>query len=214
MDLDAVTEIGSRVPHFEVTHLPSLHAKVYVADERMAVVTSGNLTEPGLWGNLEYGVALKDEAIVREVSNDFESYSSLGAKVSVAEIGTLAADVRDLRRLYVRIERSAQNRLRRTFKQKFESIELGLLRQRARGQSNHAIFAGTIRILLAKRPMSTEELHPLIKLIHPDLCNDSEDRVIDGVHFGKKWKHYVRNAQQFLKRRDEIRYDGKRWHLL
>jgi hypothetical protein len=48
--------------------------------------------------------------------------------------------------------------------------------------------------------MPTAELHPLIQRIHPDLCDDSVDRVIDGKHFGKKWKHAVRTAQQHLKK--------------
>jgi len=39
------------------------------------------------------------------------------------------------------------------------------------------------------------------------------DRIIGDVHFGKKWKHYVRNAQQYLKRHGEIEFDGERWHL-
>jgi len=38
--------------------------------------------------------------------------------------------------------------------------------------------------------------------------------VIDGVHFGKRWKHYVRTAQAFLKRKGQIYYDGERWHLV
>ncbi len=57
----------------------------------------------------------------------------------------------------------------------------------------------------------TIELHPLIQHIHPDLCDDSIDRVIEGVHFGKKWKHYVRNAQQALRRKGLIDFDGQRW---
>jgi len=61
MDLDAIADIGRSVPGFELTHLPSVHAKVYVADCRMAIVTSGNLTEPGLRGNVEYGVSLTEE---------------------------------------------------------------------------------------------------------------------------------------------------------
>ncbi len=32
MDLDALVEIGRSVPGFKLTHLPSVHAKVYVAD--------------------------------------------------------------------------------------------------------------------------------------------------------------------------------------
>lgn len=58
MDLDVLTEIAERLPCFKLTHLPGIHAKVYVADCKMAVVSSGNLTESGLNRNVEYGVAL------------------------------------------------------------------------------------------------------------------------------------------------------------
>ena len=61
--------------------------------------------------------------------------------------------------------------------------------------------------------MSTDELNPLIQKIHPDLCDDSVDRVIDGRHFGKKWKHAVRTAQQYLKRTEQIELHEGLWHL-
>ena len=40
-------------------------------------------------------------------------------------------------------------------------------------------------------------------------------RPVGDVHFGKRWKHYVRNAQQGLKRRGQIELlaDG-RWSLV
>jgi hypothetical protein len=53
----------------------------------------------------------------------------------------------------------------------------------------------------------------MIQQLQPDICDDSIDRVIDGVHFGKRWKHYVRTAQQFLKRTGRVYFDGDRWHL-
>lgn len=61
--------------------------------------------------------------------------------------------------------------------------------------------------------MSTAELHPLVQALHPDLCDDGVDRVIDGVHFGKRWKHMVRNAQQHLKSQGRIRLEDGRWFL-
>lgn len=214
MDLDAIADIGRSVPGFELTHLPSVHAKVYVADCKMAIVTSGNLTEPGMRGNVEYGVALTEEGIVKEVRSDFESYASLGAKVSIDDVAALSAEMEDLRTLFRRAERPIRDRARRAFEEKLASTNLRLLRHRAKGKTTHAIFSDTLRFLLAKGPLRTEELHPLVQLLHPDLCDDSTDRVIDGVHFGKKWKHYVRNAQQYLKRHGEIRFDGARWTLV
>ncbi len=213
MDLEAISELGRNVPGFELTHLPSVHAKVYVADYKMAIVTSGNLTEPGLCGNIEYGVALADGNVVRRVRSDLEGYASLGATVSIADVTALAAEMEDLKALYQQAERSVRAQARRAFREKLNSAHIRLLRHRAKGKTTHAIFSDTIRFLLTKGPLRTEELHPLIQLLHPDLCDDSVDRVIDGVHFGKKWKHYVRNAQQYLKRNGEIEFDGSRWRM-
>jgi phosphatidylserine/phosphatidylglycerophosphate/cardiolipin synthase-like enzyme len=213
MDLDALSHLGSNIPGFELTHLPSVHAKVYVADSKMAIVTSGNLTRPGLSGNVEYGVALTDERTVGEVRSDLENYATLGAKISMADVAALSVEMAELRDLFQREQTSVRDRARRAFKEKLELTHVRLLRHRIKGKTTHAIFSEAIRFLLAKGPMRTEELHPLVQLLHPDLCDDSVDRVIDGQHFGKKWKHYVRNAQQYLKRHGEIRFDGSRWHM-
>jgi phospholipase D-like protein len=214
MDLQALCELGRNVPGFELTHLPSVHAKVYVADFKMAIVTSGNLTEPGLRGNVEYGVAIADKTLVSEVRSDLEGYASLGARVSVEDVATLSAEMEDLKALFQQAERSIRTQARRAIREMLASAHLRVLRHRAKGKTTHAIFADTIRFLLKRGPMRTGQLHPLIQLLHPDLCDDSVDRVIEDVHFGKKWKHYVRNAQQYLKRTGEIEFDESRWHLM
>ncbi len=46
MDLEALVQMSKRLPRLELTHLPSLHAKVYLADNRMAVITLGDLDRP------------------------------------------------------------------------------------------------------------------------------------------------------------------------
>ncbi len=58
-DIDAVCDIarlGARV-----MSLPRLHAKVYVIDNRSALVTSANATPSGMRRNWECGVAIEDE---------------------------------------------------------------------------------------------------------------------------------------------------------
>jgi len=137
----------------------------------------------------------------------------LGAKVSVEDVGELSSEMEELRALYKRAEKSIREQARHAFQEKLRLTHVRLLRHRAKGKTTHAIFSDTIKFLLSKGPLRTEELHPLIQLIHPDLCDDSVDRVIGEVHFGKKWKHYVRTAQQHLKRRGEIEFDGARWRL-
>jgi len=61
--------------------------------------------------------------------------------------------------------------------------------------------------------MTTPEIHDRVKSIHPDLCDDSIDRVIAGQHFGKKWKDAVRTAQGHLKEARRIELIGGRWRL-
>ena len=214
MDLEAILELGTALPALDLTHLPGLHAKVYVADGDLAVVTSANLTEPGIHGNLEYGVALKDPILVGQVRRDFESYAILGAKILPADVEDLLNETRELKLLFKAAERSIRSRARRAFQEKLRTTQNKLLRQRAKGKTTQSMLCDAILFCLAKAPLRTEELHPLIQQLQPDLCDDSIDRVIDGVHFGKRWKHHVRSAQQYLKRTGRIRYDGELWHLV
>lgn len=120
----------------------------------------------------------------------------------------------DLKDLRVKAERSISRSFRKAFNEKLEAAKVELLTVRAEGKTTHGIFADTILYLLARKPLRTADMHPLIQELHPDLCDDTEDRVIKGVHFGKKWKHYVRTAQQHLKRRGQIEFDGQYWRLV
>ena len=212
-DVEALSALGKSLPRFELVHLPSLHAKVYVADDRLAVVTSANLTQPGITGNLEYGVSFTDELVVREIRRDLQAYAQLGARVDTSEIEVMLQETTDLKQAFLRAERSIRAEARHAFREKLEAAHVRLLHQRAKGKTTHAILSDTILFLLARGPLRTIDLHPLIQQLHPDICDDSIDRVIGGVHFGKRWKHYVRNAQQSLKRTGQISYSGERWRL-
>jgi PLD-like domain len=213
LELEGLAQLGRAFPTFASIHLPGLHAKVFIADHKRAIVTSGNLTHGGLKGNCEYGVAIRIPELVREIRQDFEGYARLGAPLSVDEITDFAKELEDLRTAYQVRERQVIRKAGAAFKLKLRSAQDRVLRFRAKGKSNQAIFCDTIEYLLSKRPLQTTELHPLIQQIHPDLCDNSVDRVIEGVNFGKKWKHHVRTAQQALKREGRISYDGERWHL-
>ncbi len=213
LELEGLLQLGRSFSGFHPFHLPSLHAKVFVADQARAIVTSGNLTHGGLSRNCEYGVEIRSPELVQKIRRDFESYARLGAPLSVADIEGLAEDLMDLRAEYQVRERRAAREAGIRFRRKLKKVEDDVLRLRARGISNQSIFCNTIEHLLSKGPLTTIELHPLIQQIHPDLCDDGVDRVIDGVSFGKKWKHHVRTAQQALKRAGMISFDGTRWHL-
>lgn len=214
LDLHGLAELGHTFSNFVAIHLPALHAKVFVADNKQAIVTSGNLTDGGLKGNCEYGIALRIPELVSAIRRDFEGYARLGAPVTLDEMAAFAEELVDLQALYQKTERQVIRTAGAAFRRKLRSAQDRVLRFRAKGKSNQSIFCDTIEYLLSKGPLRTVELHPLIQQIHPDLCDDLVDRVIDGVNFGKKWKHHVRTAQQALKRDGKIAFDGDRWRLV
>lgn len=210
----ALHEFSAAVPLTQVRHLPGLHAKVYVADTSLAIITSANLTHGGLVTNYEYGIEITDPALVHRITDDLIRYGDLGATVSPMELEQLADIADELKERNSHIMQSVAINLRDQFQARAAKARESLLHLRANSaKSTNSIFSRTILYLLGQGPLTTQELHPLIQGIHPDLCDDSIDRVIDGVHFGKRWKHMVRNAQQTLKSRGLARFDGTRWRL-
>jgi len=212
LDVAALLHLVQSIPNSTVTYLPSLHAKIYIVDNKVAIVTSANLTDKGLIGNHEYGTLLRGFAVVSKVRDDLTRYASLGNRVSTDTLAALAQAAQELKAMRQQADRSVKARLRAAFERRTEAAQLELLKARAKGKTTHGIFCDTVLYLLEQKgPLNTTDLHPLVQQIHPDLCDDTVDRVIDGVHFGKKWKHYVRNAQQALKRKGFIDFDGQRW---
>lgn len=212
-DVSALIELQNAIPKTEIRFLPSLHAKVYVADTYNAIVTSSNLTDNGILRNFEYGVWIDDIATVTAIRDDVLVYSHLGSPISRHQLGVFEGITNDLRDVEGAAQRTVNRRLRQEFKRRLKEADLEIIRARAAGRTAHAIFADAILHLLRDRPMRTVTLHDQIQRIHPDLCDDSVDRVIDGQHFGKKWKHAVRTAQAHLRRSGRIKRAGDSWQL-
>ena len=209
LDVSALASACAIFPEFNLRHIPRLHAKIYVADSSRAIVTSGNLTMSSLTQNNEYGVRVSDRAFVMAIKQDINEYAKLGAYTSCSSLQEIAS---------LAVEISAKRSEPITNVEHEKAIRNFDLRVRSlRGEqheSRNAIFARTILYLLAKKPMRTQEMHPLIKSIHPDLCDDDIDREINGVSFGRLWKHSVRNAQLTLRRQGRIlRRDDEKWLL-
>jgi phosphatidylserine/phosphatidylglycerophosphate/cardiolipin synthase-like enzyme len=213
LDMAALRILQSGLSHCEIVNLPRLHAKVYVADEACAIVTSANLTPSGMDLNLEYGIGFTDLTTVRNVRRDLQRYSTLGNPLTAQTISELEKVSDELRVEFQAIEKSAEKKLRRKFNETLKQADQQFLRAQVGTRSAHGLFADAMLYLLSIRPMSTRELHQKLKELLPDLCDDSTELVINGQHFGKKWKHVVRNAQVFLRRRDSIRLIGKEWHV-
>jgi hypothetical protein len=213
-DAYALQMLVDAVPTSRIQFLPSLHAKVYVADQVRAIVTSANLTASGLYRNYEYGLQITDHVTVAKIRDDVIRYGDLGSEVAVAELRAWAAAAAELKELQVAAMRDVKRRLRREFDRKVEALELDILRARTRGLAPNRIFERAVIYLLRDGPKTTRQIHPGIQAIHPDLCDDAVDRVIDGHHYGKKWKHAVRSAQQHLKEGAQIQYASGFWSLV
>ena len=211
----AVADFCREVPTTTVRHLPGLHAKAYVADEHTAIITSGNLTFNSLHRNYEYGVQISDRVMVREIASDLQAYGVLGAQVSLQELERIAEVSESLRGKHRKAIGSARTNLRREFESELDSTRETLRQLRGKtGESTTSILSRSLLYILKIGPLTTPQIHPLIQDIHPDLCDESIDRIINGVHFGKKWKHHVRNTQQSLKRSGLIKLVDGRWQLV
>jgi phosphatidylserine/phosphatidylglycerophosphate/cardiolipin synthase-like enzyme/ribosomal protein L29 len=213
LDVAALRLLQSELGRCEIVNVPRLHAKVYIADEACAIVTSANLTPSGLDLNLEYGVGFTDPAAVRTVRRDLQRYSTLGNPLTSQTIQELEKVSDELRVEFQAIEKSAEKKLRRRFNETLKRADYQFLRAQVGMRSAHGVFADAMVYLLSIRPMSTRELHEKLKELLPDLCDDRTELVINGQHFGKKWKHVVRNAQVFLRRKGAIQLIGKEWHV-
>ena len=215
LDVAALARFADQVSHSNVVHLPALHAKVYIADTSAAIVTSANLTNGGLWRNREYGVLLRDEGVVSNLRRDMRDYAALGNVVECSMLKALAGETERLHEAQVEAELSTDSAARARLRDLLADTRTLVLRARARGKTTTGILTDTILYLLQHQgPLTTQAMHPHVRGLHPDLCDDRIDRVIDGVHFGKKWKHHVRNAQQQLRRQGRIeRLADGRWAM-
>jgi phosphatidylserine/phosphatidylglycerophosphate/cardiolipin synthase-like enzyme len=59
-----------------VRNYSKLHSKIYLFDDKRAIITSGNLTNGGLLSNFEYGIYTDDELVVNCIVKDFSFLSS------------------------------------------------------------------------------------------------------------------------------------------
>ncbi len=200
-----------------LSSLGRLHAKAYIIDEDIAVITSANLTGGGLMNNFEYGVMIRNKAVVKVIKNDIQKYFNSGNIFPFEKLQEIAKEASELIKIETKFREDTKNtKLSKLLNKKAEDLDYEILKNRvSEGRTINSIFAETILYLLEKKgSLSTwDELNPLIKNIHPDLCDDSIDRVINGQHFGKKWKQSVRNAQVSLKKKGLIMRKNNKWYL-
>ncbi|OFX27592.1 MAG: hypothetical protein A2Z07_05555 [Armatimonadetes bacterium RBG_16_67_12] len=138
----------------------------------------------------------------------------MGNALAPAVLADLAKLGHDLSGEYQELQRSTSTNLRRGFAQRLRSANREFLKAQVGSRSANSLFSEAIMYLLSKGPLPTRALHPAVQRLLPDLCDDAIELIINGERFGKRWKHGVRNAQQFLKRKDVIDFDGRCWFLV
>ena len=219
LDIGALVWLCEQIPGTTVRHLRYLHAKAYVADEHMAIVTSANLTNGGLRRNRELGVAITDPDGVRDIADDLREYGNLGVLVppdAMAELDAMAQQAQDSKAAAdsaVPISVMAgHDAIRNNMNERL--VELRTAGEAFTTNTRASItaqFCDAIRYVLRHHgPLSTRDMNPLIQNLLPELCDDEVDRIINGVTFGRKWKHQVRNAQVQLRRDGTIVQQGGR----
>ena len=215
VDGGALAWLCGQIPGATIRHLPGLHAKAYVADGHTAIVTSANLTRGGLIGNYELGVKVTDPQDVHEIADDLAEYGKLGSLVPAEALAELDDRANSARQSQGAIVPSTPDNAKANIDAILDEIDerLRLLRTLP-GESTTAIFARAVQYILRKHgPLSTREINPLVQGLFPDMCDDGVHRVINGVSFGRRWKHQVRNAQVQLRRAGTIVREGNRWRL-
>jgi hypothetical protein len=164
--------------------------------------------------NFEHGTRIRDREVVDRVRDDIQKLTLLGSFVSREAMASYTVVTEEARRIYQLEYHRLRRNVSKALGTALDQAERTLLRLRLKEGAMHTIFADAILYLLDRYgPLQTPEVHQFVQRIYPDLCDDTVDRVIDGWHYGKRWKHAVSTAQQHLKRRGLVDYRDARWQL-
>ena len=216
LDVSALRCLAEASTAARLIALSSLHAKVYVADEKAAIVTSGNLTRTALDSNFEYGVLFQESGLVRHLRKDMLSYARLGSQVDVNTLAELAPLETELRRARAGIASSASRGAKHRFDKVMKQARPVLASIQVGSRSAHAVFGEAIQFILARGPQTTKAIQQEVSRLLPTLCDDGEYLIIKGERYGKAWKRRFRHAQLHLKRKGVVAYNAstKMWSLV
>lgn len=213
LEIRGIERLARFSPESKAINLPRLHAKIFVADNLQAIITSANLTTSGIDRNYEYGVVVNGRKTVSEILSDLEKYQKIGTEIKdFHRINNLA---KLAKKAHQKTERKTSKE-NRELREAFNSLEHECIAIQVGEKSETGLFSDALRYVLTSGPAKTVEIQTAIRKIYPQLCGNKGNRIINGRTFGKLWKHHLRNAQQGMKRRDEIKYNRKSglWSLV
>ena len=223
VDGGALTWLCEQVPRTSVRHLRNLHAKAYVADNHTAIVTSANLTGGGIWRNYELGIAITDTQAVREISDDLREYGNFGIPIpadALTQLDGLAYQARQSKSV---VDGGIDDNANSEYEDALSNIarrltELSTDTEEFKVNPDATItakFGDALKYILSRHgALPTREIYPLVQELMPEWCDDSVNRVVNGVELDTKWKHDMLNAQQVLRRQGVIVREGDRWRMV
>lgn len=215
LDLGALLLFAKTLPGVTIFDVQRLHAKVYVAPDKRAIVASGNLTSSAFSTNHEYGVVVTDPEVARQVHSDMQACARLGRQVSPDELVRLDEASRGLVAHYQRSAEPLGAGMRRELAIEWDNIAADFGAPSGLHEMGSARFKGPIVEALASRgPLTTKQLCQAIQLSWPYLCDDTLMRVARDGSRKRQWRHDVHTAQETLQRADVLRRDtAGLWHL-
>jgi hypothetical protein len=188
-----------------VSSLSKLHAKVYIIDETVAVITSANLTYGGLKSNFEYGVLINDKTTIKTVKQDVLDYAALGLVYDKEFLTKIYEESQKIEKIQGKPDKQRNDSELKLLLEQQQKIDTILESRYEDKETRHSIFAKTIKFLLGKhKQLTTPELYSLVQDIHPEMCDDT----VKYSNGEKKWKIEVRQARHFLKKQGVVTMHG------
>lgn len=216
LDIDALLLFADALRRVAIFDVRRLHAKVYIADEKQAIITSGNLTSSALGANYEYGVVLTDPPMVKQVRGDMRHYAAAGRQISRSELGRLEEASRDFRGQYQRAASRLDAEVRRELTEEWDKIAAAFgAPPGPHEEIGSARFKGPIMEVLASRgPLTTKDLCEAVQTSWPYLCDDTIFREAKDGTRKRQWRHDIHTAQETLQRAGLVHRDAKGlWHI-
>ena len=211
LDVAALRKLSNASQENRVYSVSGLHAKVFVADEHSAIITSGNLTTGGLKRNVEYGVRIDETKLVRQIREDILHLVQEARLLDPNKFDALEKQEQQLREVKASAEIAFKKALRQFANVLQEAFVVPMSKD-----NKYARFSDAIETLLSSNgPTLTKDMYEPIRQRVPDLCDDQLYHIWRGRPNGKAWKHDVRFAQLILKRKGIIIQDkqSKLWSL-
>jgi len=119
-DITALKIFKENFQNIKVYLNTTLHAKVYIADNKLAFITSANLTVSGLANNVECGVLINDKDNIEALIDYFKSAISQSTELSEFIFSTL--EKKHESQSYYKSDKDIENDINTTIKAKFSRV--------------------------------------------------------------------------------------------